>query len=110
MFHMNIWRSVLLMNWKLNTYFAWPPRYSTFRKSYLLRCKAVYPETIIQGRNQHEAGRIATLNIEATYSSETYADFKRITRRYVLEDKALRNHCCENPTCYNVSCIHFGIF
>jgi hypothetical protein len=40
------------------------------------------------------------LKTEPTYSSETSADFQRTRRRYIPEDKTLRNHRCENLTPY----------
>jgi hypothetical protein len=52
----------------------------------------------------------STLNMEPTFSSETTVDFQRPTRRYILEDRTLHNHRCENLRSYrtvhlSVSCI-----
>jgi hypothetical protein len=38
----------------------------------------------------------STLKMEVTCSSETSVDFRRTTRRYIPEDRALHNHRCEN--------------
>jgi hypothetical protein len=40
------------------------------------------------------------LKMEAICSSETSVGFQRTTRRYILEDCTLHNHCCENLTSY----------
>jgi hypothetical protein len=42
----------------------------------------------------------STLKMAATCSSETSVDFKRTTRRYAPEDRALYNHCWENLKSY----------
>jgi hypothetical protein len=42
----------------------------------------------------------SALRIEATGSSETSADFQQSTRRYILEDRTLHNHRCENLKSY----------
>jgi hypothetical protein len=42
----------------------------------------------------------STLNIEATCYSETSVDFQRTTRRYIPEERTLRNHSCENLKSY----------
>jgi hypothetical protein len=34
--------------------------------------------------------------MESTYSSETLVDFQRTTRSYILEDKTVYKHSCEN--------------
>jgi hypothetical protein len=39
--------------------------------------------------------------MEATCSSETSVDFQRTTRRYIPEDRTLRNRLCENLRSYN---------
>jgi hypothetical protein len=39
--------------------------------------------------------------MEATFSSETSADFQRTVRRYIPEDRTLHNHRCENLRPYN---------
>jgi hypothetical protein len=46
----------------------------------------------------------STLNMEATCSSETTFDFQRTTKRYIIEDRTLHNHCCENLK----SCIKYS--
>jgi hypothetical protein len=52
---------------------------------------------VYQARNQRKAGRkqslaySSTLNMEATCSSKTSADFQRTTRRYFPEDRTLHN-------------------
>jgi hypothetical protein len=38
----------------------------------------------------------STLKMDATGSSETSIDFHRSIRRYITEDRILRNHRCEN--------------
>jgi hypothetical protein len=38
----------------------------------------------------------SNLNMEATYSSETSADFQGSTRHNIPEDRTLHNHRCEN--------------
>jgi hypothetical protein len=38
----------------------------------------------------------STMKLEATCSSEMSVDFQRTTRRYIAEDRTLRNHRCEN--------------
>jgi hypothetical protein len=40
--------------------------------------------------------------MEAKYSSEMLVDFKQTTWRYILKDRTLRNHRCENLKCYMV--------
>jgi hypothetical protein len=42
----------------------------------------------------------STLKTEATCSSEALVDFQRSTRRYIPEDRTLRNHRCENLISY----------
>jgi hypothetical protein len=37
---------------------------------------------------------------EATFSAETSAEFQLTTRRYLSEDRTLRNHRCENLKFY----------
>jgi hypothetical protein len=34
--------------------------------------------------------------METIYSTETSVDFQRATRRYIPEDRTIRNHRCEN--------------
>jgi hypothetical protein len=41
-----------------------------------------------------------TLKMEATYSYETSLDFQRTTRLYILEDRTLHNHRCDNLKSY----------
>jgi hypothetical protein len=41
---------------------------------------------------------------EATCSSETSVNFQRTTRRYILEDRTLHNHRCENLKSYTITC------
>jgi carbohydrate-selective porin OprB len=41
-----------------------------------------------------------TLNMEATCSFETPADFQRTTRRYTPQDVTLHNRRCENRESY----------
>jgi hypothetical protein len=36
------------------------------------------------------------LKMEAKCSSETPIDFHRTKRRYIPEDRAVHNYCCEN--------------
>jgi hypothetical protein len=44
---------------------------------------------------------LSTLNMEAICTSETSVDFRRITRRYVLENGILNNHLRENLKSYD---------
>jgi hypothetical protein len=39
--------------------------------------------------------------MEAKCSSETWADFRRTTRRYIPEDRTLHSHRCENLKSYS---------
>jgi hypothetical protein len=41
--------------------------------------------------------------MEETFSSETFVDFQRTTRRYIPEDRTLHNHRCENLTSYGAT-------
>jgi hypothetical protein len=41
-----------------------------------------------------------TLEMEATYSSETSVDFQRNTQPYIPEDRTLHDHRCENLNSY----------
>jgi hypothetical protein len=40
--------------------------------------------------------------MEATCSSETSVDFQRTALHYILEDRTLQNHLCENLKSYTV--------
>jgi hypothetical protein len=73
-------------------------KYYTSMQPYLLGHKMYSLKTISQARNQHEAGRTATLNMGATCSSETSVDFKRTTRRYISEDRGLHTQLGESYT------------
>jgi hypothetical protein len=42
---------------------------------------------ISQAKNQHEAGSKQSLKMEATYSSETSAEFRQTTECYFPEDR-----------------------
>jgi hypothetical protein len=42
----------------------------------------------------------STLKMEAICSVETTVDFQQTTRRYIPEDRTLRNHRCNNPKSY----------
>jgi putative lipase involved disintegration of autophagic bodies len=42
------------------------------------------------------AGSASILKLEAKFFSATSADLQRTTQRYILEDRILHNHCCEN--------------
>jgi hypothetical protein len=44
----------------------------------------------------------SNMKMEATRLSETSADFQRIARRYVSEDRSVHNHRCENLTFYKI--------
>jgi hypothetical protein len=41
--------------------------------------------------------------MEMVYSTEISVDFQRTTRRYIPEDKILRDHGCENIKSYRDS-------
>jgi hypothetical protein len=47
----------------------------------------------------------STLKMEATYSSETLADFQWNTRRYIPGDRILYNRRCENLKSYRACCL-----
>jgi hypothetical protein len=52
----------------------------------------------------------STLKMEAICSSETSVDFQLTTRRYIPDDIALLDHCCENLKSYNlIYCIYIYI-
>jgi hypothetical protein len=57
-------------------------------------------------RNHHKTGSeqklviSLILNMDATCSSETSADFQRTTRPYILEDRIIYNHRCQNLWSY----------
>jgi hypothetical protein len=71
-----------------------------------------------QARSQHEVGSkqscmlvsylaySSTVKTEATCSSETSVDFQRTIWRYIVEDRTLHNHCCENFKSCAVLCLH----
>jgi hypothetical protein len=42
----------------------------------------------------------STLKMKVTFCSKTSIDFQRRTRRYIPEDSAFHNHCCENFKSY----------
>jgi hypothetical protein len=44
--------------------------------------------------------------MEAICSSETSVEFKRTTRRYILEDGTVHNHRCENLNSYTELLFH----
>jgi hypothetical protein len=42
----------------------------------------------------------SNLKMEVTCSSETLVDFEQMIQHYILEDRNLYNHCCQNLEFY----------
>jgi hypothetical protein len=79
-------------------------------------CLHLHDQKISQARNQlclpsdfmlvSYLAYSLTLKMEATSSSEMWADFQQQTTwRYIPEDKTLHNHCCENLESYKTAAI-----
>jgi hypothetical protein len=78
----------------------------------------------LQGRRicQTRKQRESRWQVEQTCSSETSVDFQRTTRRYIPEDRTLRNHRCENlisyiiiprlekPETYSLFTVDYGLY
>jgi hypothetical protein len=84
------------------------PSSQTFR-SYLLKRVLYSPikyrvahwkSTDVSEEHVATGSKQRPLQIVATYSSETSVDFRRITRRYIPEDRAVHNHRYENLNSY----------
>jgi hypothetical protein len=46
------------------------------------------------------------LQLDTTYSSETLVDIQRTTRRHILKDITLHNHCRKNQTLHYQYCLN----